>query len=44
MCKLPLAVITTLLCSVGQAVIAQDSPPNILVIWGDDIGWSNVSA
>ena len=23
--------------------IAQDKP-NILVIWGDDIGWSNISA
>jgi len=24
--------------------MAQDKKPNILVIWGDDIGWSNVSA
>ncbi len=23
---------------------AQTKKPNILVIWGDDIGWSNVSA
>jgi len=23
---------------------AQDKKPNILVIWGDDIGWANVSA
>ncbi len=23
---------------------AQDEKPNILVIWGDDIGWQNVSA
>jgi arylsulfatase len=23
---------------------AQDTKPNILVIWGDDIGWSNLSA
>jgi len=26
----------------GEA--SQEQPPNILVIWGDDIGWSNVSA
>lgn len=25
------------------AILAQDKP-NILVIWGDDIGWSNISA
>ena len=24
--------------------IAQQNKPNILVIWGDDIGWFNVSA
>jgi arylsulfatase len=24
--------------------IAQQKQPNILVIWGDDIGWQNVSA
>ncbi len=23
---------------------AQTKKPNILVIWGDDVGWSNVSA
>ena len=22
----------------------QNKPPNILVIWGDDIGWYNISA
>jgi len=26
------------------ASIAQAAKPNILVIWGDDIGWENVSA
>lgn len=26
------------------SLMAQDKKPNILVIWGDDIGWSNVSA
>jgi len=29
----------------GSQLAAQESrPPNILVIWGDDVGWSNVSA
>jgi arylsulfatase len=23
---------------------AQDKKPNILVIWGDDVGWPSVSA
>jgi len=36
-----LAVIALLGC-VAPA-LAQDKP-NILVIWGDDVGWSNVSA
>ena len=31
------------LTSFSGAVTAQDKP-NILVIWGDDIGWFNVSA
>ncbi|MEM9251111.1 MAG: arylsulfatase [Planctomycetota bacterium] len=31
------------LCVVGSTAFAQDKP-NILVIWGDDIGWFNVSA
>ena len=37
-----IATATALLIA-GQAA-AQTEPPNILVIWGDDIGWSNVSA
>jgi arylsulfatase A-like enzyme len=28
----------------GQYVVAEQKKPNILVIWGDDIGWENVSA
>ena len=24
--------------------LAAQEPPNILVIWGDDIGWYNISA
>ncbi len=39
--KLPFfAVLTTV---VAAPVVAQDRP-NILVIWGDDVGWSNVGA
>ena len=29
---------------VGAPAVAQQQKPNILVIWGDDIGWSNISA
>ena len=32
------------LCSLSGMAIAQSDKPNILVIWGDDVGWSNVSA
>ncbi len=28
----------------GFGVLAQNNKPNILVIWGDDIGWNNISA
>ncbi len=28
----------------ARPAAASGKPPNILVIWGDDIGWSNVSA
>lgn len=31
------------LAILAGAVGAQDKP-NILVIWGDDVGWSNISA
>ena len=37
-----LALCVSLLFSTASA-FAQDKP-NILVIWGDDIGWSNISA
>ena len=30
--------------SLGAAAYAQEERPNILVIWGDDIGWANLSA
>ena len=32
-----------MLVAVNAPLVAQDKP-NILVIWGDDIGWSNISA
>ena len=38
-----LAALAALLCAVGP-VKAQDKKPNILVIWGDDIGINNISA
>ena len=28
----------------ASSVAAANKQPNILVIWGDDIGWQNVSA
>ena len=37
-------MIMTLLATFLMASMAfAQSKPNILVIWGDDIGWSNVS-
>ena len=33
-----------LLCLSAVFVQARTDKPNILVIWGDDIGWSNISA
>jgi arylsulfatase len=36
-------LVLPLVCLVAVAASAQDKP-NILVIWGDDIGWSNLSA
>ena len=37
-----LKLITLFIISVSVLTTAQDKP-NILVIWGDDIGWSNIS-
>ena len=37
-----LALVTIFLCATGAR--ADADKPNILVIWGDDIGWSNISA
>jgi arylsulfatase len=33
-----------LFAAISLATAAQAKKPNILVIWGDDVGWSNVSA
>ncbi len=35
--------LAVLMTSVATPVVAQDRP-NILVIWGDDVGWSNIGA
>jgi arylsulfatase A-like enzyme len=39
-----LSLVTVLTVFLGSAAHAQPKKPNILVIWGDDIGWYNVSA
>jgi arylsulfatase len=38
------AVLFAALCALGGMAQAQTSKPNILVIWGDDIGGFNISA
>ncbi|WP_286881845.1 MULTISPECIES: sulfatase-like hydrolase/transferase, partial [unclassified Cupriavidus] len=38
------AMATALAIASPFAATAQTNRPNILVIWGDDIGWQNVSA
>ena len=37
-------VYLTFLCLFALSLTAHAKTPNILVIWGDDIGWSNISA
>src|SRR5215470_7916028 len=37
-------LVTALAVVPGGAAHAQPKKPNILIIWGDDIGWYNVSA
>ena len=34
---------TLLLLTLPFLMVAQSEKPNILVIWGDDVGWSNPS-
>lgn len=41
--KRRLAILTTALLGVSSVSVAAEKP-NILVIWGDDIGQTNVSA
>ena len=36
--------VLALLALIAGAAHAQDQKPNILVVWGDDIGQSNISA
>ncbi len=38
-----IAVLAVMAVALAGTAMAQDKP-NILIIWGDDIGWSNVSA
>ena len=42
--KRPLTILATAMLILGTIARAQESRPNILVIWGDDIGWSNLGA
>ncbi len=37
-------IIATLMACTASLALAQDQKPNILVIWGDDVGQSNISA
>lgn len=43
MTKFKIKGILLLLMAIGFSSFAQSDKPNILVIWGDDIGWSNPS-
>ena len=38
-----LAVVTTIAAAMALATSAQAKKPNILIIWGDDVGWFNPS-
>tara|TARA_R110001592_G_scaffold363043_2_gene679763 strand:- start:16245 stop:17807 length:1563 start_codon:yes stop_codon:yes gene_type:complete len=42
--KILRALLLMLLCFGTPGAYAKTDKPNILVIWGDDIGWSNISA
>ena len=39
-----LTVLTVFAALAGAPALGADKKPNILVIWGDDIGWYNISA
>ena len=38
------ALVLVGLATTGDVASAQQKKPNILVIWGDDVGWFNISA
>src|ERR1044072_10043629 len=42
--RLALLLAAMVLLAAALPLHAQQKKPNILVIWGDDIGWQNVSA
>ena len=42
--KFSRAFVIALLGLIALSAQAKTDKPNILVIWGDDIGWSNISA
>jgi arylsulfatase len=42
--KFTRALSIALFSVLAAAAQAKTDKPNILVIWGDDIGWSNISA
>src|SRR3954471_9159874 len=42
--SLAAGLLITMLCASVAPAEAQEKKPNILVIWGDDIGWYNISA
>jgi arylsulfatase len=37
-------VVTALLLAFGTGSAIAADKPNIVVIWGDDVGWFNISA
>ncbi|MDH3330392.1 MAG: hypothetical protein OEM01_14270, partial [Desulfobulbaceae bacterium] len=39
-----LAAVAMLILTTGLALAATGDKPNIVIIWGDDIGWYNISA
>ncbi len=39
----PMAFITAIAAAMALATSVQAKKPNILIIWGDDVGWFNPS-
>ena len=44
MSKIAVALCLALCCATSAVAAKDATKPNILVIWGDDIGWQNISA